>query len=221
MKFTKKAIAGVVAAATMAAAVAPAAQAEGEVSASVGVASTYLWRGKDLGSGTPAVSGDLSYSNGGFYTGIWGSSGDTDAGTEYDLYLGYGGEVGKFFYDVSAWTYSYPTGGGKEETGTPGNLAEAVATLGYGPVSATYYQNVVAPGDDDGEYSYVTLAAELGAFGITYGQHFEGNNDLSHLDLSYAYNDNLSFIISTQIEVDEPAETTDPTFVVSYSLPIE
>ena len=57
MTLINKTLAGAVAAATFAAfAVTP---AHAEVSASAGIASTYLFRGLDLGSGTPAVSGEL------------------------------------------------------------------------------------------------------------------------------------------------------------------
>jgi uncharacterized protein (TIGR02001 family) len=78
-----------------------------EVSASASVASMYLWRGQDLGNGAAAVSGDLTASMGGAYAGVWTSSGDTAAGQEYDLYVGFGGEAEDFSYDLSIWTYTY------------------------------------------------------------------------------------------------------------------
>ena len=57
-----------------------------EVSASVGVANMYLWRGYDLGDGDAAISGDLKATHdSGAYAGIWASSGDASWGTEYDL----------------------------------------------------------------------------------------------------------------------------------------
>ena len=56
--------------------------ASAELSASATVASSYLWRGFELGSGTPAVSADLVYSNSGFYAGVWVSSGDTSVSDE-------------------------------------------------------------------------------------------------------------------------------------------
>ena len=105
--------------------------ANAEVSASVGIASSYLWRGYDLGAnadngsfGTPAVSGDLSVGGNGFTVGIWGSSGDSFAGTEYDLYAGYSGEAGDFSYGLTFVSYVYPTGIFKETEG-PGDWMEA------------------------------------------------------------------------------------------------
>jgi len=62
---------------TAAIGVAPVAMAD--VSASATVSTSYLWRGYDLGSGTPAFSADLVYSHeSGFYGGLWISSGDRD-----------------------------------------------------------------------------------------------------------------------------------------------
>lgn len=236
MKLSKTLIASSVAAVMAAGVMAPA-QAEVEVGASVGVANMYYWRGQDLGNGAAAVSGDLNLSAAGFYTGVWASSGDSSAGTEYDLYMGYGGSVGDFSYDVSAWTYVYPTSGGKgliedDDAGTPGTLSELVLSFGYGPVALTYYDNV-AGGTG---YSYLTLGASFGSFSFTYGMHDQADFDgdmPSHFDIGYAYNDNLSFTLG--IPVDEGSETfddetglptgytladKDPVFVVSYSIPL-
>jgi len=67
MNTFKKTLLATAAASTMAIA-APAAVAE--VAASATISSSYLWRGKDLGSGTPALSADLVYSESGFYGGL-------------------------------------------------------------------------------------------------------------------------------------------------------
>lgn len=244
MKFTKKALTGAVAATVLASgAVAPLAQAE--ISASVGIASTYLWRGYELGSGIPVVSGDLSYSNSGFYAGMWTSSGDGSAGTEYDLYLGYGGSAGNFSYDFFVVSYVYPTGPYSETDGMPGDFMEVVGTLGFGPVSFTMHQNVA--GDTGGyafttDYRYFALGLELNDFSFALGMHDEGFEpdgeivlpidddtplpvtfDAIHFDATYAYNENLSFTLSTILSSDASDYGLDdpkPTFVVSYSLPL-
>ena len=190
-----------------------------EVSGSAAVASTYLWRGYDLGSGTPAVSGDLSVSAGGAYAGIWGSSGDTSAGTEYDLYAGYGLEVGGFTFDISVWNYNYPTGAGYTIDGETdfGDFTDVIYTIGYGPVSFAWYDNVAGDGTED--YEYYTLGAEFGKFSILAGMHDNTTgDDPVHLNLGYAFNENLSFTVSQFIS-DEP-DDDDLKFVVSYSLPI-
>ncbi len=233
MKFTKKLMVGAIAAATVStASFAPVANAE--VSGSVAISNMYLWRGFNLGDvsnsdddrdsfGSGAISGSLDYSVEGFYAGIWGSSGDASAGTEYDLYVGYGGEVGDFSYDAFIVNYIYPSGP-FSETESFGDFMEVVVTLGYGPVSFSYYDNIA--GDTGGyaaseDYTYMTLSAEFGAFSALYGKHDEGFNNDSHLDLSYGYNDNLSFTISLPVDNDAEDDTREPLFVVSYSLPIE
>ena len=209
------------------AAVAPAANAV-EVSASAGVATAYLWRGFDLGDGSPAVFGDLVVSAGGAYGGIWISSGDDTLGNEYDLFVGYGTEIGPVAVDISIWNYNYPDAGfvvdenedpvfGSTDD-TTGELSELILSLGVGPVSFTFYENIAgAP-----SYSYYTLGAEFGAFSATVGVHDddEADDTPTHLDLSYAYNDNLSFTVSKFI-ADEDEVDSDTQFVASYSFNIE
>lgn len=216
------------------------ASAEVEVAGSVSIANMYLWRGQDLGNGTGAISGDLVASVAGAYAGIWGSSGDTAAGTEYDLFVGYGMEMGDFNFDVSVWTYEYPNGDGPADDF--GNLSEVIVTLGAGPVSFSYYDNV-AGGTG---YEYYTLSGEVGAFSATIGhaapesEIVDAANDgelcngdavvgspvkvdcgYTHLDLSYAYNDNLSFTLSQVLDTkDDLSIEDDLHFVVSYSLPL-
>ena len=191
-----------------------------EVSASVSVANMYLWRGNNLGDsdsvGTPAISGDLNYSNSGFYTGVWVSSGDAAAGTEYDLYAGYGTEFGGLSVDLSIWTYTYPTGGdGLKDD--PGQLSEVILSLAAGGFNFSFYENVAG----DIGYDYYTLSYGPGDLSILYGVHNndESPEDMAHVDLSYAYNDNLSFTLSQQVEDQE--DQNRPKFVVSYSLPID
>jgi len=198
-------------------AIAPTA-ANAEVSASVGVANMYLWRGVDLGNGSAAVSGDLSYSSSGFYTGIWASSGDSAAGQEYDLYAGYGAEFGGVSVDLCVWTYTYPQDSGNND---PGELSDAVLSVGFAGLSAAVYDNIAGSSGD----AYYTLSYGYEAFSILVGKNdLRGNNDddsdndMTHVDLSYAYNDNLSFTLSQQ--VDQEQDNGKPKWVVSYSLPL-
>lgn len=219
----------------MTGAVAVATPAMAEVSASASVANMYLWRGIDLGDGSAAVSGDIVVSKGGAYGGIWVSSGDDALGNEYDYFVGYGGDVGDFSYDLSLWNYNYSDDGlaGKGfdvSDDTTGELSEVILTLGYGDFSFSYYDNVAGGSG----YEYYTLSGAVGKFSATVGYHDipagpGGNDEMTHLDVSYAFNDNLSFTASKVVEqgcdkddvgcsgtIDE-----DLKFVVSYSLPIE
>jgi len=213
----------------MTAAAVPAVQAEVEVSASAAVASAYLWRGQDLGNGAPAVSGDLTVSASGAYAGVWASSGDTGAGSEYDLYVGYGGEAGDLSYDISAWTYVYP--GATDDNGADvrGNTFEAsdlVVSLGYAGASFAYYYPISSNPD---EYSYMTLGYGMDAFSATVGManSDDDSDTYTHLDLSYAATDSLSFTLSkvvaqeADLDKGEEGQDEDLKVVVSYSLPIE
>ena len=51
------------------------------------------------------------------------------------------------------------------------------------------------------------------------------DKDYYHLDLSYAYNDNVSFtlsqVVSSDLDEDENGPDRSPKVVVTYSLPIE
>lgn len=211
MKKTAKLAAGFAAVSALFLGATASARAEVDVSASVAVANMYYFRGLDLGNGDPAVSGDLSVSAGGAYGGIWATSGDATLGTEYDLYLGYGKSFGDFSVDVSAISYVYPSDPADSDVG---DLTEAVLSLGYGPVAVTYYDNVAgAPG-----YWYTTVGAAFDTFSVTYGLH---EDDYAHLDLGYAYNDNLTFILGIPVDDVDGTYDDDAKFVVSYSLPIE
>ncbi|MCA6126840.1 TorF family putative porin [Thalassolituus oleivorans] len=198
---------------------------EVEVSASATVASMYLWRGLDLGNGAAAVSGDLSVSMSGAYAGVWTSSGDSAAGNEYDLYIGYGGEVEDFSYDLSVWTYSYPTSPDDADTpedesqGNTFSLTDAILSLGYMGASFSYYYPLSSNPSD---YSYMTLGYGYDKYSATVGMtSSDDDTDYTHLDLSYAYNDSLAFTLSKVVDQEtDDAVDDDVKVVVSYSLPI-
>lgn len=204
------------------------AQAEVEISASAAVSNMYLWRGQNLGSlgeddqanGVPAVSGDLIVGAGGAYAGVWTSSGDAALGQEYDLFVGYAGEAGDFSYDLSVWTYIYPDGG--ESNDTFGDSSDIILGLGYQDASVGIYKQVGDEADNDD--IYYTLGYGIGSVSATVGIFDIGadDSDYTHVDLSYAYNDNLSFTVSKIVDQEEDDTYDDDTqVVVTYSLPIE
>ena len=199
-----------------------------EIAASVSISNMYLWRGNDLGNGDPAISGDISASMAGLYTGLWASSGDSESGNEWDAYIGYGGEVEGFSYDIMLVTYVYPSNQVQDDTF--GDLSEVILTLGFGPVSFSYYDNVAGATG----YEYYTLSASAGAFSGTIGYHDPEADgaDATHLDLTYSYNDNLSFTLSQIVDTPDDANCApgfsvysgcddDLKMAVSYSLPID
>lgn len=220
MKMKQKLIAGAVALSAMAGFAVPAAQAA-EVAATVGASNMYYWRGFDLGEGA-GITADVNVSSNGFIAGIWTSSGDAALGTEYDLYAGYSGSAGDFKYGVSVINYIYPNTEVK-----PGDYIEVAPAIGYGPFMLTYYDAVRAEHDAFSEdYSYVTAVLDFEKFSIKYAQHMlkdggDGTIDgVSHLDLTYKFNEKLSFTLGQVIEDSEGFAPDETNFVFNLSLPI-
>ena len=56
------------------------------------------------------------------------------------------------------------------------------------------------------------------SFSFLIGTHDFDPGDATHFDVSYAYNDNLSFTLSI---LDQDGADPEPTFVASYSIAIE
>jgi hypothetical protein len=180
-------------------AAAPAAVA---LDASASVATSYLWRGLDLGAGDPALAVDLSGSTGAISYGLWVSSGDATLGTEYDLYASYGGSVGEIGYSVGYASYNYPS----SVIGFD-DAAEYIYGVSYGPASVTVFDG---KGSD---YEYTVVGYEAGAFSFAYGDEDDGAGaERTHFDVSYAVNDSLTLTVS------EP-EDADTIVVASYALP--
>jgi uncharacterized protein (TIGR02001 family) len=215
----------------MTAGLAATATTQAEVSASADIASMYLWHGQNLSGGAAVVSGSLDYSHdSGLYAGVWGTSGDATLGTEYDLYVGYAGSAGDFGYDVAYATYIYP-GSASDDIN---DSAEVSLGFSYAGASLSFLKNTDT--DANGEYLFTTLGYEMGKFGFTLGNasgtstdnadsYF--STDYTHVDVSYAYNDNISFTASQIVDQAEEDAAGNPLlddstlFVVSYSLPIE
>ena len=214
MNLTKKVLTTAIASTVLATSAVVSVSAQAEVAASIAIANTYLWRGMDLGDGDAMVSGDVSISTGGAHAGIWVASGDSAMGQEYDLWVGYGGETGGLSYDLSLWTYSYPSA--TDDTGLdislePGDLTEAVLSLGYGAFSLGYYDNIAGGSG----YTYTTLGASAGDFSLMYGSHKDG---IEHIDISYSVGD---ITLTASTVTDDPADgPTDTHFVISYGLPL-
>ncbi|MBQ0755185.1 MAG: TorF family putative porin [Gammaproteobacteria bacterium] len=221
--------------------------AAAEVSGSLGIANTYLWRGMDLSAGGAQVHGSLDYAHStGLYTGVWGSS---EAGkTEYDLYAGFAGEAGSLSYDIAYVDYNYPNYvDDNDPTDTGVDFQEVIIGLGFAGVSLTSAIGVGDVGHDrhttdaslnkdnyfNLSYTYDKFTAAVG----TYDKDADESN-YSHVDLTYALNDSLSFTASKVVASDDcvangtfdanmtctattNSDTPDDTlFVVSYSFPL-
>jgi hypothetical protein len=222
MKMKQKLIASAIALSAMAGFAVPAAHAD--VAATVSASNMYYWRGYDLGGGA-ALTADVNVSGNGFIAGVWTSSGDGVLGTEWDLYGGYSGTAGSFTYGLGVTSYNYaaPKGDGIEPFKV-GDYVELIPTIGYGPLKFTYYDAIAADHDplSSKDYSYATVELNFEKFGFKYGQHMM-KSDLtsSHIDVTYKYNDKLSFTAGSI--VDDGGDSSikkELNVVVTLTLPI-
>lgn len=108
--------------------------AESAFSASANVAMTtdYVFRGLSQTNEDPAIQGgfDISHDSG-FYLGVWASNVEFDstAQSEFDIYLGIGGEAGSGLgWDVGVLAYLYP---GSEGDDDGGDTVEWYGKLSY------------------------------------------------------------------------------------------
>lgn len=112
----------------------------GEISATFGIYSDYVFRGYSLTDEQPAIQGSLDWSHSsGFYAGVWGSNVEIGTGNlELDYYVGYAGEAQSINYDLSLVYYTYPSSGAKDEyfevlgsVGTDFGFASVTVGVGY------------------------------------------------------------------------------------------
>lgn len=199
--------------------------ASAEVSSSATLASMYLWRGQDISASAPVVSGDITYSHeSGAYASLWISSiggigtdgGDLVYSTEADYTIGFAGEAGDLGYDVGYYIYTYPETG--EDLSDAG--AEVYLGLSYGDFGFKGFFDA----KDDKTYNYYTFSYGIGSFSAMIGMNDDDDDtaDYTHLDLTYAATDSLSFTVSDVVSKDSSVETPDNIlYMIAYSLPID
>ena len=214
MKLKTLALSLAVAGATAVSMVPVAAQAE--VSYNAAVSNMYLWRGQDISNGQGVISGGIDYAaDSGFYAGVWASS--EDAGTETDLYAGYGFSAGGLDVSLAYWMYLYPSDGSSSSFASDTQLSEYEVTLGMGDFSATA---MIDTADTDARY--YSLNYGMGDFGLHYGMTDKTGSadDYTDISVSYAATDALSFTLS-KAQGDALADQNEkPLVAVSYSLPL-
>jgi uncharacterized protein (TIGR02001 family) len=168
----KKLLASSVIAATAFAGVAAPAMAD--LSANVGYASEYYYRG--FLQKESSASAGLDFEQAGFYAGTW--TADVGDGLEVDVYGGYGMEFGDFSVGAGFTGYYYT--GEFDDTYEEINL-----NLGWKMLSVAYsvgeYDNFDGPTID---YDYVEVTAEHNGFYATYGE-FGDEAEGSHFKFGY------------------------------------
>lgn len=227
---TKAILASVVLAASTVASTAVVAEDKHSLSANVGLASNYIWRGQTQTSDQAAIQGGVDYSFGGFYAGTWLSNvnwgGD---GYEQDWYLGYGFDTGPVGWDVGYILYTYPV---YDES----DFGEIYANLAWtwlnGGLAYTLNSDSPAGFDETGNMYYyiggswdvkgMTLAATFGIYDFNSDsalQNGVANPDYSYIELSVE-KDGFKFALDKNDAKDNSSwgqSASDYRFWLSYS----
>ena len=150
-----------------------------EISANVGLASEYRFRGVDLSDGNLAIQGGVDFSHvSGLYVGAWASSLDEDTvgfgSTELDVYAGFGGDLGEgLSYDIGAIYYLFPDAA----TGLATDYVEFYGSLGFGlgPAELTggiaYAPDQQSLGSTDNLYLYTDIGVGIPQTPLTVTGH--------------------------------------------------
>ncbi|MEM1079865.1 MAG: TorF family putative porin [Pseudomonadota bacterium] len=199
-----------------------------EIYTGFAVVSEYLSDGFELSDGV-AVQPYIEAAYGGFYAGIWATNADGSdvtfyADTEVDYYLGYRGEWGSFYYDVSVAYYTFQR---PNEFSGLEDYEEYILSAGYAITDQLYatltYGNAPDIDQDDltldiEYYTNVpglTLAAQIADYSID----DVGDWMTYSIGASYAIDDavtlDLTYTDSDSDGVDLGA--TDGIFVASIS----
>ncbi len=143
-----------------------AAPAMADLSANVGFASEYYYRG--ILQKSSSASAGLDFEAGGFYVGTWAA--DVGDGLETDVYGGYNLELGEF--TVGAGFTGYYYSGDFDETYEEINLSAGWSFLSVG------YSVGEWDGDGGQDYDFFEITAEhngfYGKYG-TFGKDFDGD----------------------------------------------
>ena len=195
---TKAILAGVALAASTVATGTVVAAEKYSLTANVGLASNYIWRGQTQTNDQAAIQGGVDYSYGGFYAGTWLSNVNwAGGGYEQDWYLGYGFATGPVNWDVGYIMYTYPVSPQYDNS----DFGEIYANLSWtwlnGGLAYTLNSDSVSPADETGNIYYyiggswdvkgLTLAATFGIYDFNSDsalQNGVANPDYSYFELS-------------------------------------
>lgn len=200
--------------------------AQAGTTASIGVASAYIFRG--VIDSTPQVYGALDHTaKGGFHANVWTSSSSTSS--ETDITLGWGFSINSVSFDFAVIDYLYPEKGANTASDAldDNDTKEFNINVGVGSLTGSMFQafdTSPAAGSKDNKYTYFSLSGSMDKYSFTMGAMFnddkvEKDTDYFHLDLGYAATENISFAISQIISgQDKFTGSTNPNFRVSYDL---
>ncbi len=217
-------------ASTLAAMLVGAQQAAAETSATISVSNMYLYRGINSSNPNPQVAGSLDYAhNSGLYAGIWGSSEGVMGSSEYDLYAGYSVEMGAFSFDANLTDFNYPSTEGEEEIGDYTEAAfGATFTQDKMSIEAKLVDSIQGANStpNEGGYYYTSLTGTCDKVSVKWGAVSYGETsqyaEYQHIDLGFAFNDEVSFTLSKIVDTDQgKVEDNDALFAVSWTKTFE
>ena len=145
-----------------------------DLSANVGWASDYYFRG--ILQNSSSVSAGIDYEQSGVYAGVWAA--DVGDGLEVDGYAGYAGEMGDVAYGIGYTGYFYT--GDFDDTYQEINLSAQYGFLTL-DVALGEYDNFDGPTSD---YQFYSLTAEKNGFFATYGT-FSDDFDGAYVQAGY------------------------------------
>ena len=188
------------------------ATAAADVSANLGFASEYYYRG--IFQESTSANGGLDYESGGFYAGTWAA--DVGDGLEVDGYFGYGFDLGKTTLSVGYTGYFYT--GDFDDTYQEINLGTAVGPFSF-DVALGQYENFDGPTLD---YTYYSVTAEKNGF---YGKVGGFSQDFAgeYVELGYGtsvsdFDIGVTLILSNEDLVGEDDEAIVFTIGKSFAL---
>lgn len=192
----KKILPAAVAATLLAGATAP---AMADLSANVGFASEYYYRG--ILQKESSASAGLDYEVGGFYVGTWAA--DVGDGLEVDGYFGYNLTLGDSFTLGAGFTGYYYTGEFDD------TYEEVNLSAGWGPLSVGYSIGEWDGFGDAQDYDFLEVTLEHNGFYGTYGT-FGDDFDGDYIELGYGteiggFDVGIAAILSS----DELSDQTD------------
>ncbi len=205
-------------------------QAAAETSATISASNMYLYRGVNLSNPNPQIAGSLDYAhNSGLYAGIWGSSEGLAGSSEYDLYAGYSVEMGALSFDANLTDYNYPSATGEEDLGdytevilgatftqdkmsVEAKLADSIQGANSSPYAGGYYYTSLTG-------AYDKISVKWGA--VSYSDTVE-LAEYQHIDLGFAFNDEVSFTLSKVVDTDQgKIADNDALFAVTWTKTFE
>ncbi len=158
---------------------APAQAGEMEVSADVGVYSSYVWRGTKYSGDAPSVQGDFGMEfTEGLSGNVWYATNLVGNVTEFDYTLDYSGEAGGIGYSVGVIAYRFLNQ-------KSANTLEVYAGVSAGPASLTVYYDTDLFKKD--MYIEAGVDGELGSFAgsatVGYVMPDVGKSEVSNVTL--------------------------------------